>query len=281
MAKKGEEKKKKLLEALDYNKNGKIDVEDIIVLGLKTPGVKINRESFLKKEFQTICSKEKIDDIIKTSPKAAGINEKTIEKIADEVVKRERTCVSGISTVLSMPGGFAMLATVPADLIQYYGYLLRAAQELLYLYGFEQINFENEEDGLDSTTINAIIVCLGVMYGVNGANKALIAISKALATGVEKKLLAAALTKGTIYPLVKQIAKWFGVRMTKVIFAGAIKKAIPFVGAALGFATTFFTFKPCCENLRKTLRETYLYNPDREHEKDELVIDVEVADANK
>jgi len=37
-------------------------------------------------------------------------------------------CVSGISTALSMPGGIVMAATIPADIVQYYGYWLRAAQ---------------------------------------------------------------------------------------------------------------------------------------------------------
>lgn len=68
-------------------------------------------------------------------------------------------------------------------------------------------------------------------------------------------------------------------KITKVVFAGAIKKSIPLIGATLGFATTFFSFKPCCENLRKVLRETYLYNPDRKPENDELIVDAEIKDA--
>ena len=31
------------INAIDENGNGKIDIEDIIVKGLKTPGIKINR----------------------------------------------------------------------------------------------------------------------------------------------------------------------------------------------------------------------------------------------
>ena len=73
----------------------------------------------------------------------------------------------------------------------------------------------------DSETMNLLILCMGVMYGVVGANNALKAVAKALGTGVEKQLLRRALTKaGTIYPIVKNVSKWFGVRMTKQIFAG-------------------------------------------------------------
>lgn len=267
------EKRNKIMDVLDYNKNGEIDIEDIIVLGMRVPGVKVDRIEFLTKELSNICEKEVLETAIVSTPIQAGISMDEIERLADEVVKYERNCVSGISTLLGLPGGYAMLASVPADIIQYYGFLLRAAQKLLYLYGFQQIISTDSDSGLDTTTINAITICLGVMYGVDAADKALIAMSKALANGVEKKLLNAALTKGTIYPIVKRVAKWFGIKMTKAVFAGAVKKAIPIIGAGIGFAATFFTFKPCCNKLRKTLRESYLYNKDKVEDKDELIID--------
>jgi len=267
------EKRNLIMDALDYNKNGKIDIVDIIVLGMSVPGVKVDRKEFLTKELSNICEKEVLETAIVSTPIQAGISKDEIERLADEVVKYERNCVSGISTLLALPGGYAMLASVPADIIQYYGFLLRAAQKLLYLYGFQQIISTDGDSGLDTTTINAIIICLGVMHGVFEADKALIAISKALANGVEKKLLNAALTKGTIYPIVKRIAKWFGIKMTKAVFAGAVKKVIPLIGAGIGFATTFFAFKPCCNKLRKTLRDSYLYNKDKVEAKDELIID--------
>lgn len=273
-------KRKSILEVLDFNKNGKVDIEDIIVLAMNLPGVKIKRDDFLKKEFSTKCSKETLDLAIATTPKDAGIDEKIIEKVASEVIKYERNCVSSISAALGVPGGWAMVATVPADLVQFYGYMLRAAQKLLYLYGFQQINVRDNDSGLDTATVNLITICLGVMYGVAGAKNALIAISKALAKGVEKKLLQAALTKGTVYPIVKRVAKWFGIKLTKALFAGAVKKIIPIIGGGLGFLVTFFSFQPCCERLRRNLRDNYLYNKERDNSNDDWIIDGEFEDAN-
>ena len=185
-------KRKKLLDVLDYNKDGSIGAEDIIVLSLKTPGIRINRDDYLAKELSTVCGQETIDLAISTTPLDAGISKEEIERLADEVVKYERNCVSGISSFLGLPGGYVAIATVPADIIQYYGFLLRAAQKLMYLYGFPQIVPNNGDSGIDTATINAITLCMGVMYAVNGASKALFAISKAFANGVEKKLLQAA-----------------------------------------------------------------------------------------
>ena len=63
--------------------------------------------------------------------------------------------------------------------------------------------------------------------------------------------------------MVKSISKWFGVNMTKQIFAGFFKKAIPLVSGVIGGGITYLSFKPCCIKLQKTLRDTILSNPEK------------------
>lgn len=53
-----------------------------------------------------------------------------------------------------MPGGFAMAATIPVDIAQYYGYMLRATQKLLYLYGFPEIGVTEKGKKFDTETLN-------------------------------------------------------------------------------------------------------------------------------
>lgn len=259
-----------IMSKLDQDGNGTVDSVDIILMALKVPGVKIKRAEFLQKEFYKNYSQEVIDMAIATTPARAGIPIEEINKISDEVIKFERNAVSGISMALGLPGGVAMAATIPADIAQYYGYMLRAAQKMLYLYGFPELNIEGEDGILvDTEIINCLTICLGIMYGVAGANNALKAMAQALAAGVEKKLLRAALTKGTVYPIVKSVAKWFNVNMTKKIFAGFFKNAIPVVGGAIGGGLTFVTFEPCCHRLRNTLIDTKLTNPYHQSGKEE------------
>lgn len=279
-----------IMKALDQNGNGEIDIEDIITLAFKTPGVHVTRDNFLQKELYKNHPQAVIDKAIATTPAQAGISSDEIDKIADEVINYERNCVSGISAALGVPGGWAMAATIPADIVQYYGYTLRAIQKLLYLYGFPEVDSDEEGIRLDSQTINQLILCLGVMNGVAGANNAIKGMAKVLAVGVEKKLLNAALTKGTFYPLVKEIAKWFGIKMTKSIFAGFFKNAIPVVGGIVGGGITFFSFKPCCYRLKAALQDTMLSNPDHKSTseensfinaiEDEAFIDVDYKTSN-
>ena len=253
--------KEAVIHVIDQNGDGEIGIDDVIIMGLKVPGIKINREAFLRKELFKRFPQEVIDDAVAYNPLHAKIPQEDIEKIADEVIQYERVCVSGISAALGTPGGVAMVATIPADIAQYYGYMLRATQKLLYLYGFPQIDVEEDGQPIDTETMNTLIICMGVMYGVAGANNALKAMAKALGTGVEKQLMKKALTKGAIYPIVKSVSKWFGVKMTKEVFAGFFKKAIPVVGGVIGGGLTYATFKPCCEKLRNVLKDTMLSNP--------------------
>ena len=258
---------------LDADGDGQVGIEDVIVLSLKSPGVYINRASFLKKQLFKNYPQEVIERAISTTPALAGISSEEIDKIADAAIISERTKVSGLSAALGAPGGLAMAATIPADIIQYYGFTLRAIQKLLYLYGFPDVD-AGEAEGLqlDEQTMNTIVLCLGTMYGVAGANNAIKAVARGLANGVNKKLMSMALTKGTIFPFVREVSKWFGIRLTKSMFSGAISKAIPVVGGVIGGGITFVSFKPCCDRLKNELKDTLLANPEHKASDEEMEV---------
>lgn len=261
-----------VVKVIDVNGNGQVDIEDFIILGLKTPGIRIQREDFLRAEFMKKFPKDTIEKAIASTPAQSGIPIEDINEIADQVIQYERNCVSGISAALAVPGGFSMVATIPTDIVQYYGYMLRAAQKLMYLYGFPEIDTNENNQKFDSETLNILILCLGAMYGVQGANAAIKALAKAFAEGVQKKMMKAALTKGTIYPIVKSISKWFGVNMTKQVFSGFFKKAIPVVGGVIGGGLTYLSFKPCCLKLKHSLEDTILSNPSHKSDHEETAL---------
>ena len=64
--------------------------------------------------------------------------------------------------------------------------------------------------------------------------------------------------------------------MTKEVFAGFFKKAIPLVGGVIGGGLTYASFKPCCDKLKTVLQNTMLSNPDYlKTENEEDIIDIE------
>ena len=99
-------------------------------------------------------------------------------------------------------------------------------------------------------------------------------------------MLKKALTKGTIYPIVKSVAKWFNVKMTKEVFAGFFKKSIPLLGGVIGGSITYLSFKPCCDKLKASLQDTMLSNKNYRQQDDLIeiedaeIIDAEIIDEN-
>ncbi len=174
-----------------------------------------------------------------------------INKIAKASIDYETAKVSAISFVAGIPGGFAMFGTVPADLAQYFGHVLIILQKLIYLYGWQQLYDENNQ--MDDQTAAFLTLFTGIMFGVSGATSAITKISELAMEKASKSIAQKALTKGTIYPIVKKIATILGVRMTKDIFAKGVAKAFPIIGGFASGALTFATFNPMAEKLRKYL----------------------------
>ena len=269
--------KDELIKTLDADGNGTFDINDVIIHSFKTPGVRIERSAFFRKEFSTFCTDEQLNLAIATNPANANIPMDLIDKVSNDIIQSERIKVSGISAALCAPGGIAMAATIPADIMQYYACTLRVAQELLYLYGFPEIDIHDNAP-INSETMNMLTLTLGTMYGVAGAKNGIQVVANGLAKGVKNQLMKKALTKGTIYPIVKEVSKWFGVKMTKEVFTKSISNSIPVVGGAIGGGLTYATFKPCCVRLQNAIKETKLADPNiiLSQQQEQEIIDVYV-----
>ena len=92
------------------------------------------------------------------------------------------------------------------------------------------------------------------MLGAQAANKLIGEIAKNISTQIAKRLSQKALTKTVYYPVIKQVAKWIGVKLTKDMFAKGVSKAVPIIGGMTSGMLTFVTFKPMANKLQKELR---------------------------
>lgn len=264
----------KITEKIKQLKNGisnEISVENVLALAIKTPGVKINRTEYLTKELKLYYSQETVDTALKHNPAYAGIPRSAIDNIAKRAIDYETSKVTAISFAAGIPGGVAMAATVPADLAQYFAFILRIMQKLAYLYGFEE--FDLNDESIDDETMCNIMVFLGIMFGVQEANAAIKVLAGAAAQKVAKKLGQKALMKTAWFPIVKKISALLGVRMTKDIFAKSVSKVVPVIGGAATGALTFVTFKPNAIKLKKKFAELPISDPEF-YRKEENIIDV-------
>lgn len=222
----------------------------ILNASLQLPFVKVERIAFLKKELQPYCTEKQIQSAIDDSPLKV-LDKKTINKIANGCIKYHTTIVCATSALSGLPGGWFLAATIPGDIAQFYGHVLALTQKLLYLYGWPDLQDENNE--LSDETLSVLTLFVGVMMGSHEAVQGVNQLAKALAEQVVKRLPQMALTKYTFYNIAKQVAKWIGMKLTRETFAKGVGKLIPLIGAPVSAAITYWTFKPMAEKLKKQL----------------------------
>ena len=253
----------------DQTKSKEIVFQDVITTAIQLPGVKVTRENFLREVFKKE-SPEVIEDILQKGPVFAGRDKQDLHRKAQKLIT-DRTLVStGASFAAGLPGGFAMAATIPLDLAQFYGVALRMAQELMYLYGEEDL----WENGVpeDEKVTNQLILYCGVMLGAAGAAQTVRIVSSQLAKQALKRLPQKALTKTFYFRIVRSIAKALGVKLTKSVFAKGVSKAIPILGGVVSGGITYATMQPMGARLLKALEEVHFAYDQTKFEEDWQVV---------
>jgi len=238
---------------LDVNGDGKVDLKDFVLMAVKVPGVNISRREFLKNELSKKTNENKVAIALEQNPKLAKIDDATIEYIADNVIEDERKKVVAISAALGVSGAVAI--TLPADIAQYFAFMLRAAQKLMYLYGYPELNVN---ENMDEDTVNVMSIALGTMMGVQGADAALRSLSGSIVKTISAGLKVSA----------KGIPQFFG----SLVGLGlgklglwVVGLSLPIIGGAISGGLTHITFTSACDRLRNELRNGPL-NDEKEYE---------------
>ena len=178
----------------------------VLETAAKLPLVHIDRKKFLTDNLSKVCTTEQLNKALDCGTLQAGIAVNLLDSIANAVINAETLKVTTISAAAGLPGGLAMLATIPADLAQFYGFILRTAQELAYLYGWDELVTEGNSLELDAATESQLILFVGVMSGVAAAGGAVTKLfGEAAMRAVAKKVAAKALTKTWYYPIAKLV----------------------------------------------------------------------------
>lgn len=256
-------------------------MEEAITTAVKIPGVKVNRDEFLAEQFAG--SDVNIQDIITLGPVEAGVSREDISSMANKLIIKRTSQSSIASFAAGIPGGLAMAATIPLDVMQFFGMALKLAQELSYMYGAQDLWVDGKID--DERVRSQLIMYCGVMFGVSGAVSGVRVLSTQIAKTTLKKLPQKALTKTFWYPIVKQFGKVIGVKVTKSTVAKGVSKAIPVIGGVISGGLNFASMLPMAKRLYNALdKATFDYSEeDFENDleimdkiaKNEIIIDTE------
>ncbi|SLM86130.1 hypothetical protein FM121_08580 [Vagococcus fluvialis bH819] len=227
---------------------------NVINESLKLPFVKVNRDEFLVRVFgNDIEDKNRLLDV---GPQVLFTKEE-LDKKAQNRINYLTTQSSAVSFATGIPGGFAMAATIPADVAQFYGYSLKLAQEISYIYGYDDIWTDQGE--LSEEAKNTLILYLGIMLGVSSAGSITRILSSKLSTQALKKIPQKALTKTFYYPIIKKVLAVFGTKLTKTSFAKGVSKIIPVVGGVISGGLNYASMKPMANRLKNELSQSINY----------------------
>ncbi|GAB2595146.1 hypothetical protein GCM10027269_57670 [Kribbella endophytica] len=227
-------------------------------------GVRIDRMQFLRAELHKKgVGTAAIDRAVSENPAVAGLSPALLDEIARSVIDFETGKSTALSFAAGLPGGLAMIGTVPADITQFYVHAFRVMQKLAYLYGWQ--SFLDDIDDLDDESLGILAVFLGIMMGVGGASVSMSLFAAQVARpAVQRKIAGVALTKTAWYIPMKQTLRVIGVQVTKQSFAKAMSKVVPVVGGVVSGGLTFVTLRIQSQRLMDHLRELPPPNVDAE-----------------
>ena len=228
---------------------------DFLAKVVRVPGVRVNRDEFLRQELRKLhLSDDAIQRAIDSNPLLAGVALTAIDRLAEEAISYETNKSAAISFVAGIPGGFAMLGTIPADLMQYYAHALRIMQKLAYLYGWGELLPDGRD--ADDDTLGVLTVFFGVMLGVGGAAQSLTAFARLAAkTAYQNHATKRALMSITWYPVVKHSLRLIGINITKSTAAKGFSKIVPVIGGFVSSGLTFMALQSQSALLKGHLRE--------------------------
>ena len=224
--------------------------DEVLAQAIRLPGTSVSRAGYLA-EVVSRKHPRLVQRAIDTTPARAGLTEREIEKIAKKSLGKDGRRTTALSFAAGIPGGVAGAVTIPADLVQFYGYLIRAIQKLTYLYGWRDLAYVDPAQ-TDIATAAALVIMLGVMAGVEQANTVLARLARLRASGADDTRLRTALAARAMQDEVNQISTELTMRMAKRLTGQVAGKTIPVVG---GIVSGIITGSGFDEMAKRMLRE--------------------------
>lgn len=216
-----------------------------VTAAVKLPFVKVNREEFLRSEFK---DHEHLDVILERGPQAVFTTEALAER-AKRLVSTNTRNTTAVSFAAGLPANaFVAVPTAGVDVAQFFGFALRMAQQISYLFGEKDL-FTGEDSTLNDEAKFRVFGYLGAMFGIAGGTALINKAASMAAAQAGKKVANKALTKTVWYPVVKKVAAMLGQKITKQTVGSAVTKVVPVLGGVVAGTLTYATFRPMGQRL--------------------------------
>lgn len=221
--------------------------------GLKIPFVKIDREKFLKRKFGRKTTPSDYQRILLDGPLSV-FSLAEMEKITKREVRLHAIWVGVLSFLLAIPSsGVLMWVAIALDFVQFQLFVFVALQKLLYLFGCKTILRENEN--FDKSADWVLLLISTVMIAKSQVIRMVkSAMGMAVKQGIQR-FTVRMISKFMLLNVIKQVAKWFGIIVTRDMIAQSAEYVIPFLCALVSGLISLWLFFPMMRRLRCYLLE--------------------------
>ena len=148
---------------LDASNTGLVAWNKALGAALALPGARVNRAKYLRSALEPHLPKKDVEAAIESTPASAGVSPALLKRVSAAAIKWHRAGVTAASFATGLPGGWWLVAAVPADLAQFFWHTIVVSQKLAYLHGWPELL--GEDDEVDDETKLVLTLFVGVMLG--------------------------------------------------------------------------------------------------------------------
>lgn len=215
------------------------------------PFVKVNKENYLRKLFAKKLTPEQMELVLSERPLSV-LSMEEVKKIAHREVCIHASLVTVLSFVAALPqSGWLMYLCIIFDFIQFQLIVFLILQKLLYLYGCH--NLSSSDEGLGNSANWMLLLISTIMIGKHQMMRMAKSVAGIAVKQAIQRFAVRMMTKLMIYNVLKQIAKWFGIVLTKDMVMSAMNMLVPLTCALISGLISLWLFLPMTNRLERHL----------------------------
>lgn len=223
--------------------------------GLKLPFSKVDRERYLRRVFSKHVADEAQMTVLLVERPSAVLSDCLIEEVVRKEIHRHALWVTLVSLVCAIPpDGWLMWVLILVDFVQFQVFVFIILQKMLYIYGCKELHVQDslkEERSLDVMMLMISVVMIGKSQVRRLAKSAFgLAVKQVI-----QRFAARLMTRLVVLNFLRQMAKWFGIVLTKEMVIAGLSMIVPLICALISGLISLWLFMPMVKKLHRHLRE--------------------------
>lgn len=223
--------------------------------GLRLPFSKVDRERYLRRVFSKHVEGEGQMALLLNERPSAVLSDCLIEEVVRKEIHRHAFWVSLVSLVCAIPpDGWLMWVLILVDFVQFQVFVFIILQKMLYIYGCKELHAQDalkEERSLDVMMLMISVVMIGKSQVRRLAKSAFgLAVKQVI-----QRFAARLMTRLVVLNFLRQLAKWFGIVLTKEMVISGLSMIVPLICALISGLISLWLFMPMVKKLHRHLRE--------------------------